>query len=48
MDALNTVEVANSEITDLLLEAGKYYTPIDPQFPVIDSWTQQAMFQITV
>ena len=46
--SLATVEVANSEVASMCLEAGKYYTPADPQFPVVDSWTTQAMFQITV
>ncbi|KAL1496790.1 hypothetical protein AB1Y20_014378 [Prymnesium parvum] len=30
------------------VEAKKYYVPQDPCFPVIDAWTDQLMFQMTV
>ncbi|KAL1511711.1 hypothetical protein AB1Y20_004999 [Prymnesium parvum] len=30
------------------VEAQKYYVPQDPCFPVIDAWTHQLMFQMTV
>ncbi len=42
-----TVQVENSQLPALGLEANKYYVPTDPCFAVIDSWTLEDMFQLT-
>ena len=45
---LTEVTVDNADLAALKLESLKYYTPTDPCFPVIDSWTLTEMFQMSV
>jgi hypothetical protein len=48
---MQTKEISNSVITNceaVLNRGGVYYTPEDPSFPVIDAWTKDYFFQMTV
>ena len=50
-DQCATVDIDNKTVLDRQLpvfEEKKYYIPTDPTFAVVDSWTKQAMFQVTV
>ena len=46
------IDVTNAQVLDssqgLSFSANAYYQPADPTFAVVDSWTDEAMFQVTV
>jgi hypothetical protein len=48
LDQSETVKVENKDLEKFVLEDDKYYIPTDPRFAVIDSWTRDTMFQMTV
>jgi hypothetical protein len=48
LTAQETKNVTNVDLEDLVLQNDCYYVPTDPTFAVVDSWTQEDMFQMTV
>jgi hypothetical protein len=47
--SMQTVKVANKDLLDGdNFESNQYYIPKDASFPVVDSWTVDEMFQVTV
>ena len=41
-------DIENSDLDNLNIADDRYYIPTDPTFAVVDSWTKNFMFQMTV